>query len=157
MFACLFYRESPGWYIIVSTQGALNLVGSHWRTLLVSNCFLAFHIRTFSLLISTAIYSGKTVVPKSMFLSFSFLECADTSRNDLELESEWKRLPKALTMQANISGRTMETGNHELVCWQTSSLKVHFHARYGRLQFFTLQADPKPVNNEFIFISSGFV
>ena len=29
MFACLFYRESPGRYKTVSTQEALKLVGSH--------------------------------------------------------------------------------------------------------------------------------
>ena len=35
------------------------------------------------------VYFRKTVVHKCTFLLFSFLECADT-RNDLELESEWK-------------------------------------------------------------------
>ena len=104
------------------------------------------------------VYFRKAIVQKSIFLSFSFLECADTSRNDLELESEWKRLTRALTMQANISGRTMDAGNHELVRWQTyiyepRGLKVHFQARYARLQFFTLR---RPTLSRLITCLSSF-
>ena len=44
-----------------------------------------------------------------MFLLFSFLECTDTSHNDLELESEWEPVPRAFMIKrlANISGWTI--------------------------------------------------
>ena len=90
--------------------------------------------------------SGKPLSENQYFsVSFSFLECADTSRNDLELESVWKCLPRALTMQANISGRTnlwtLEIMNRsaDKHIYMNLELEVHFQARYARLQFFTLR------------------
>ena len=48
----------------------------------------------------------------------------------LVMISSWKaqrkHLPRALTMQANISGQTMDAGNHEqLVRWQTLQHIIH--------------------------------
>ena len=67
MFACLLYRESPG-YIIVLTQGALNLVGSHGEralSLLISTSMLHFQARGHSF----ALY-GLTLSRSIMCLSF---------------------------------------------------------------------------------------
>ena len=41
------------------------------------------------------------------------------SKNEqLEQESKWESLPRALTVQANLSDITVDAGNHQLlVCW----------------------------------------
>ena len=77
------------------------------KTFLVSNINCVFlsipqYPFVYTRYFDTDVYFRKTVVHKCTFLLFSFLECAGT-RNDLELESEWKpekirrKVPRALT------------------------------------------------------------
>ena len=129
--------------------GGFKPRGQPWITFLVSNCvFLPFTSVPYPCWFRLPCSLLENYCPKINISSFSFLECGDTSRNDLELESVWKRLPRALTMQGNVSGRVMDAGNHELLVWKqtlqhihiwTSSLKVYFQAwghsfsTYGRL------------------------
>ena len=93
--------------------GGFKPRGQPWRTFLVSYCFV--------------------VNPSKSVRYPCHVGCADTSHNDLELESEWEPLPRDPTGKANISGRTMDAGNHQLlVCWQT-------------LQYIYLENSPKKI------------
>ena len=174
----IFSVHGSAWYVCLSIlpwkprplHNSFNAAdfkprGQPWRTFLVSNC-LCFSCLSHPCLILTNfdchVYFRKTVVRKSIFLSFSFLECADTSRYDLELESEWKG--RALTMQTNISGRT-NLWTLEIMSWTSDKhiymnleLESTFSSPIREVTVFHLtRADPKPVNNVFIFITSGFL
>ena len=114
-----------------------------WRAFLVSNCVFWSCLSHLCLILADFdwdVYFRKTLFRKSIFLSFSFLECADTSRNDLELESEWKRLPRAWS-QCKQTYMMAELWTLEImsywsadklfsiyILW-TLSLKIHFQAQ----------------------------
>ena len=164
----IFSVHGSAWYVCLSilpwkprpVHNSFNAAdfkprGQPWRTFLVSNC-LCFSCLSHPCLILTNfdchVYFRKTVVRKSIFLSFIFLECADTSRDDLELEM-WV---ETSTQSSHNASKHIRQNYGRWKSWATGlltnssaymNLRLESEFSSSRSQFFTILADPKPVNN----------